>query len=132
MKIQKIIFILVMIFLLLGFSSCYAVELNMTDDTDLTTNITNTNSNSTNTIDTIDDDDETEDYNVNTNNGNVYNNNSIGNSSVSTDLPATVTNIDSTTSNDGLQLSDILNILLIAIGVLLILLSIAILIRLKK
>ena len=37
-KTQKIIFIFMIIFVLLGFSVSHAVELNMTDDADLTTN----------------------------------------------------------------------------------------------
>ena len=51
MKMKKIFFILAIVLFFIGFNSCYAVDLNMTDDTDLTTNT------SSNTISSNDDED---------------------------------------------------------------------------
>ena len=65
--------------------------------------------------------------NTNTNSSNTTNTTST-NEALNT---ATVTSVTDNDSSDGLQLSDILNILLIVIGTLLILLAIAIIIRLK-
>ena len=134
MNIKKIIFIFMIIFLALSFNIIsYAVELNMTDDTDLTINSGNTtNSTDTNSVNT----NNTDNYNFNINtNSNTYNTtNDYGTEYTgdsSSDLPATVSSVNSASDGE-LQLSDILNILLIVIGVLLILLSIAILIRLKR
>ena len=71
---------------------------------------------------------------TNTNSNSNSSNNSNTNSSNSTNTSmnsATVTSVTDNNSSSGLQLSDILNILLIVIGTLLILLAIAIIIRLK-
>ena len=65
--------------------------------------------------------------NTNTNSSNTTNTSST-NETLNT---ATVSSVTDNDSSDGLQLSDILNILLIVIGTLLILLAIAIIIRLK-
>ena len=128
MNTKKIIFILMIVFFLLSFSVVsFAVELNMTDDTDLTINtdlVTNNTNMDTNTTTNNANNTNSDDYNTTNEYGTQYIDNSL-------DLPATVSSVDSV-SDDGLQLSDILNIILIVIGILLILLSIAILIRLKK
>ncbi len=134
MNIKKIIFIFMIIFLALSFNIIsYAVELNMTDDTDLTINSGNTtNSTDTNSVNTNNTDNY--DFNINTNSNTYNTTNDYGTEYTgdsSSDLPATVSSVNSASDGE-LQLSDILNILLIVIGVLLILLSIAILIRLKR
>ena len=132
-KIKRIILFLVITIFVLGFNLCYAVDLNMTNDDDLLDDIdsvSNTYNESSDdsrlgtentTTNSIDDEDEDE-Y--------IYDDSSVSdNSNDGSNIPSTtVTNV----SSSGLELTNILNILLIVIGVLLILLSIAILIRLKK
>lgn len=132
MKTYKKNLILAIITFLLGFNFCYAVDLDMTDNetnnADLTTNTimednnTNTNSN-TNTSSTIN--------NTNSTSSSISNSTFNTTNTTSLNSPTTVSNVNST-SNSSLGLSNILNILLIVIGILLVLLSIAILIRLKK
>ena len=130
-KTKRIILFLIITIFVLGFNLCYAVDLNMTNDDDLlddidsASNTYNENSsnsrlrNSNTTTNSIDDEDE-----------DIYDNDAVNTSlSDTSNIPSTtVTNVNSS----GLELTNILNILLIVIGVLLILLSIAILIRLKK
>ena len=85
---------------------------------------------------TSDDNDTTE--NTTTNTTNTVNNNRIENeedeiNDAITDTDnefTTITSVDKSSTDDGLGLSNILNILLIVVGVVLILLAIAILIRL--
>lgn len=129
LKKFKLIIILSIILLLVGTSLCYAVDLNVTDD--LTTGLTsgnesNNSSNTNNSSSTNTTDDESENT---SNSSNTSSNTSNSSSSSSSNSIAKVT---SSLPESSLGLSNILNILLIAVGVLLILLSIAILIRLKN
>lgn len=139
MKTKKLIFILTMIAILFGFNFCYAVDLNMADDLtgniDLTTNTSNNNTNNTNT-----NNDNTNattntstnlDSNTTTEDMNTTNTSYIMPRDNSDNSPAIVSELNATSST-GLDLSTVLNILLIVIGILLVLLSIAIIIRLKK
>lgn len=130
-KLSRIIILSIILILLIGINCCHAVDLNLTDMDDLTnTNITNDANNTSvdnETSNTTANDEDT--YN-NTNSSNTSYNTS--NSTSNTPAPSTtVSNLNSLPESN-LGLSTILNILLIVIGVLLILLAIAILIRLKK
>lgn len=129
MKNKKIILILTMITILLGFNFCYAVDLDMTDDLadDLDLSAQNTNSSDDNSDTNTNTSNNTNNTNTNSNNTTTPNTTNTA----PTGTPTTVSNINSK-SNSGLEIATILNILLIVIGILLILLSIAILIRLKK
>lgn len=110
--IKKIAIIL--IFLLISINYVSAVDLNLTEDTYTNTNTSVRTSNITK-------DSENSSY-TNTNN--------TSNNSTTNKPSATVST--SNVSDSGLSLSDIINIFLIVIGILLILLAIAILIKLKK
>ena len=138
-KSLKICFIIVMLIILLSFTTnVLAVDtnINATSSEDLLSNTTST----TNTSDTSN---STNTTNA-TNSTNSTNSSNVSNSTNSTNTTANTTasstssaNTNSITVQGGLPESDlgisnILSIILIAIGVLLILLAIAILIRLGK
>ena len=100
--------LLLCIFLISNF--CYGIDLNLTSNEN--------NSNDTNTTN---------------NESNVSNESSNNTENVnSNNTSTTITTVSPDTSNDGLTLSNILSIAIIVIGFLLVLLSIAILIRLNK
>lgn len=134
-KSLKICFIIVMLIILLSFTTnVLAVDtnINATSSEDLLSNTTST----TNTSNTSDTSNSTN----TTNSTNSTNSSNVSNSTNSTNTTASSTssaNTNSITVQGGLPESDlgisnILSIILIAIGVLLILLAIAILIRLGK
>lgn len=136
LKNVKFIVLSIIFVLFLGITSCYAVDLDLSDDlgdallsnsTNASTNNSSVSGNSTNTntnsSSNINASNNTNDNNTNSSYTNT--NSSSTNSSPS----ATVTN---SMPESDLGLSNILNIFLIVIGVLLILLAVAILIRLKK
>lgn len=138
LKNVKFIVLSIIFVLFLGITSCYAVDLDLSDDlgNNLISNSTNSNTNNSNS-------DISGNYNTNTNNSSSNTNTSNTTDDNSTNSSYTNTNSSSTNSTPSamitnsipesdLGLSNILNIFLIVIGVLLILLSIAILIRLKK
>lgn len=123
-KTRKIIVTILLIILLCGFNFCYAVDLNLTDDTSNGNEASNTN---------------TENTNSNTDTNSSANTNSNGTTTNNAGAPISTPNggsnsatVTSSLPESSLGLSTILNILLIVIGILLILLAIAILIRLKK
>ena len=135
LNLKNVIFIVLSIIfvLFLGITSCYAVDLDLSDDllSNSTNSSTNTNSNVSNN-------------NTNTNNNSSSNTN-ISNTSPDNNTNISYTNTNSRSTNStpsatvinsmpesDLGLSNILNIFLIVIGILLILLAIAILIRLRK
>ena len=122
----KIIFILI-IFILLFMPSIKSFGINM----NLISNIIEDNTinddyadSYTNDIDVIDDTDDMDDTNTST----TYNSNSISNPSNTS--PKTVT-VTSTNNNEFLTVENILCIILIVIGILLVFLGIAIIIRFK-
>ncbi len=106
-KIFKITLVLfIILFSICSFSLATDIDLNITDD-----NISSTENTITNSF-------------TNTNRESTFSNNNSQSTTISSVKDT------STTSSDGLGLTNILNILLIVVGVVLILLSIAILIRL--
>ena len=113
LKNVKFIVLSIIFVLFLGITSCYAVDLDLSDDlgNDLLSNSTSSNTNNSNVS------------------GNYTNTNNDSSSNTNTRNTSTVTN---SIPESDFDLSNILNIFLIVIGVLLILLAIAILIRLKK
>lgn len=123
-KNLKFIVLSIIFILFLGITSCHAVELDLSDDlgNNFTSN-SNTNSSNSNTSNR-----NTDESNNSTK---VNNNNSTTMNSTTTNSTPSATVTNSIPESD-LGLSNILNIFLIVIGVLLILLAIAILIRLKK
>ena len=126
-KFLKLVMVIFVISLFLGCNMCYAVDLNLTDESldDLTID----NSDSTNT-NAIGNNATNSTNNTNSNsNDNGTSNTTTNTSSTSNTSSATVTNA---LPESDLGLTNILNILLIVIGILLILLAIAILIRLKN
>lgn len=127
LKNIKIIVLSIIFTLFISISSCYAVELDLSDDLLESSSSVN----STNSGNTTNENSSNTNLNTNsTNNTNISNENYNTNTSFTNSTPsATVTN---SLPESDLGLSNILNIFLIVIGVLLILLSIAILIRLKK
>lgn len=149
MKLKNLKLIIIMAMILsfvFAFNACYAVDLNLSNDLTVGTNnstSSNTNastSNSTNS--STGSDDVTNSMNTTSNSTDSNSTNSESNTSDTSNSTTNDTTTSSTntspkvtstlSSDDGLGVSDILNIFLIVIGVLLILLSIAILIRLKK
>ena len=134
LKNVKFIVLSIIFVLFLGITSCYAVDLDLSDElendllsnssnsnnSDVSGNYTNTNSNSSS----------------NTNLSNTSTGNSTNSIYTNTDSGSTNSTPSATVTNSipesDLGLTNILNIFLIVIGVLLILLAVAILIRLKK
>jgi len=111
---SKLIICLFVLLLFLSYSISYAtsdIDMNILSNS---INNTNTNNNNTNTSNTVDTDDE-----VFEDEDDTYT------------PPASVSSTTYSDGTDELQIGDIINICLIVVGVLLILLSIAILIRLK-
>ena len=113
---SKLIICLFVLLLFLSYSICYAtsdIDMNLLSNS-ISNAINNNTNNNTNTSNTLTEDNDFEDYEDET-----Y-------------TPSA--NISSTTyaESDELKVGDIINICLIVVGVLLILLSIAILIRLKN
>lgn len=135
-KISKIvIFLLIIILSVCTFSLATDINMNITEQSN-TSNGSNVSSysnniNSNNYNNTIN-------YNITSNDSNSSNrvtDSSNLNRNLSTQTEASQTQVSSiskTDANDGLGLSNVLNILLIVVGVVLILLSIAILIRLNS
>lgn len=121
-KLLKFISILSVALIVLFNSSYIFAAVNMDLGNSTNTNSSNTNSTNTNSS-------NTNSSNTNSSNTNFNSSNSTKNTSTSTSstLSSTVT-----TSDFDLELTNILCIALIVVGVLLILLGIAILIRLKK
>ena len=141
-KKLKILLTLLISFVLVSFSvSTYAVNMDLTDDegstsneeTSNTANTGNTasseNTSNTSTNEASNSSNSTTNSIDSENTNTTSNTSSTGNKT--TNPPVTQTVAGSQSSGE-LQISDILNILLIVIGILLILLGIAILIRLKK
>lgn len=134
LKNVKFIVLSIIFVLFLGITSCYAVDLDLSNElendllsnssnsnnSDVSGNYTNTNSNSSS----------------NTNLSNTSTGNSTNSIYTNTDSGSTNSTPSATVTNSipesDLGLTNILNIFLIVIGVLLILLAVAILIRLKK
>lgn len=135
-KISKIvIFLLIILLSVCTFSLATDIDMNITEQSN-TSNGSNISSysnniNSNNYNNTVN-------YNVTSNDSNSSNrvtDSSNLNRNLSTQTEASQTQVSSiskTDANDGLGLSNVLNILLIVVGVVLILLSIAILIRLNS
>lgn len=143
LKSKKIKFIIIGILLTIfvNFEFCYAVDLDLSTDNSLLDNLTldtsDNTSNQTNASNTVSNDSNTSESNSSESNTstNQNTNSSYSNTSNSTSIPDAsniVTTMQNNYSEDDLQLTNILNIFLIVIGILLILLAIAILIRLKK
>lgn len=124
-KNVKLIVLLSVIILFLGIVSCYAVDLDLSDDL---TEFAPYNTSNTN----ISNNNITNNSNTNTSNNNIDNNNSMMTNTTSTSGSTQSATVTNSIPESDLGLSNILNIFLIVIGILLILLSIAILIRLKK
>lgn len=135
-KISKIvIFLLIILLSVCTFSLATDINMNITEQSNtyngsnISTYSNNVNLNSNNTVFS----------NVTSNDSNSSNritdtSNSTKNSNTQTELEASQTQVSNISKNDiddGLGLTNILNILLIVVGVVLILLSIAILIRLN-
>ncbi len=148
------IFMLITVFCI-TISYTYAVDLNLTDSIDDTssstsasnksTNSTNTNStnsstnsttnsSNTNNQDLGEDDEDNEDDTTYSGNGNdSFTNQSLDNEDFSTYSGETETTIGTATPADsGLSISDIINIFVIVIGVILMFLGIAILVKSKQ
>ena len=126
-KILKITIFLVL-FILIIHHSIYAIDMNLSNNTvanntstNLTTNTVNTSITNTNNV--YDDENEDENYYTQANTST----NTLRNSNVTPSTTVTTTYQEST-----FGLSEYLNIAIIVIGILLIFLSIAILIRLKN
>ena len=141
-KKLKILLILLISFVLVSFStSTYAVNMDLTDDEGSTSNEETSNTSNTantasseNTSNTSTNEASNSSNNT-TNSIDSENTNTTSNTSSTgnkTTTPPVTQTVAGSQSSGELQISDILNILLIVIGVLLILLGIAILIRLKK
>lgn len=138
-KKLKILLILLISFVLVSFStSTYAVNMDLTDDEGSTSNEETSNTGNTvsseNTSNTSTNE-ASNSSNSTTNSVDSENTNTTSNTSSTgnkTTTPPVTQTVAGSQSSGELQISDILNILLIVIGVLLILLGIAILIRLKK
>ena len=141
-KKLKILLILLISFVLVSFStSTYAVNMDLTDDegstsNEETSNTANTgNTASSENTSNISTNEASNSSNNTTNSVDSENTNTTSNTSSTgnkTTTPPVTQTVAGSQSSGELQISDILNILLIVIGVLLILLGIAILIRLKK
>ena len=141
-KKLKILLVLLISFVLVSFStSTYAVNMDLTDDEGSTSNEETSNTANTgntasseNTSNTSTNEASNSSNNT-TNSIDSENTNTTSNTSSTgnkTTTPPVTQTVAGSQSSGELQISDILNILLIVIGVLLILLGIAILIRLKK
>lgn len=135
-KISKItIFLLIILLCVSTFSLATDIDMNITEqsNTSNTSNVSiySNNINSNNYNNTVN-------YNMtsnDTNSSNRVTDSSNSNRDLNPETEASqtqVSNISKSDVNDGLGLSNILNILLIVVGVVLILLSIAILIRLNS
>ena len=128
LKNLKFIVLSIIFVLFLGITSCYAVNLDLSDDLedDLYSNSSNSNTNSSNYNMY---DDNTTNTNSNSNSSNTSNN-AISNNSTNMNTTTTNSTPSATVTNSmpegDLGLSNILNIFLIVIGVLLILIAIAI------
>ena len=125
LKNVKLFIVLLIVFVLfLGITSCYAVDLDLSTELEngLLSNVTNSNTNNSSSSNTNKNNTLTD----NSTNGGYTNTNSS-----STNLTPSATITNSMPESD-LGLTNILNIFLIVIGVLLILLAIAILIKLKR
>ena len=134
-KLKKFKFFVISIVfaLIFGINYCYAVELNLTDDltTNFSLNNTSDNSNSTDSNATNSTDTDT-DSNTNITNTNSENTMNTTDSATYSGTSNTSTTVSNALPESNLGLSNILNIFIIVIGVLLVLLGIAILIRIKK
>ena len=115
-KCLKISLVILLFICILFTSKCFAVNIDMSLSSNLI-NSDNSNESSNNTNSALD--------------GNTTNNNTLLENSTGESTSATFSNVNSLPESE-LGLTNILNILLITVGVVLILLSIAILIRLKK
>lgn len=113
--LKNVLIFLLFLIILFNCNFVKAVDLNLTENTSFNENTSSTNSNYN----------SNENYTSSTSNNS---NTSYDNSSVVNPPSATVSSVQSS----GLDLSNILNIFLIVIGVLIILLAIAILIKLKN
>ena len=141
-KKLKILLTLLISFVLVSFSvSTYAVNMDLTDDegssnSEETSNTTKTsNSDSSENTSNTSTNEASNSSNSTTNSIDSENTNTTSNTSLTgnkTTPPPVTQTVAGSQSSGELQISDILNILLIVIGILLILLGIAILIRLKK
>ena len=131
LKLKNVEFIVLSIIfvLFLGITSCYAVDLDLSNDlgNDLLSNSTNSDTNNSNASNNNTSNSSTSNASSDKNTNSSYTN--TNSSSTNSSPSATVTN---SLPESDLGLSTILNIFLIVIGVLLVLLAIAILIRLKK
>ena len=120
LKNVKFIVLSIIFVLFLGITSCYAVDLDLSDDlisnsTNSNTNNSNVSSNNTNTNNDSSSNTNTSNTSVNNNTNSSYTN--TNSSSTNSTPSATVTN---SIPESDLGLSNILNIFLIVIGVLLI------------
>ena len=125
LKFLLLIVLAVIVVLTLNFNKCFAaIDMNLTGNTSSlnSANVTNT-INKNNTIDenVLDDDDDNTTAATTSNQATTSTNNTV----------ATVSSLSSLPESE-LGLTNILNILLIAVGFVLILLGIAIIIKLKK
>lgn len=115
-KYAKFFILFIIILFITNINYCYAVNLNLTENTNDTNTLTNT-------LDDEDlDDTETDEFST-TSNTSSFSDSAYESSVSITDL--------NNLPESGLGLTNILNIFLIVVGILLILLAIAILIRLK-
>jgi len=118
---SKILKITLILFIIL--SSIYSFSL----ATDIDMNITSSDNNTTNTTTN-----NVENDNANTSNNNITTNTVYEDEedTIADNEYTTISSVNKASTDDGLGMSNILNILLIVVGVVLILLAIAILIRL--
>lgn len=141
-KKLKILLILLISFVLVSFSaSTYAVNMDLTDDEGSTSNeetsntantgntVSSENTSNTSTNETSNSSNDTTNSVDSENTNTTSNTSSTGNK---TTTPPVTQTVAGSQSSGELQISDFLNIFLIIIGILLLLLGIAILIRLKK
>ena len=134
LKNVKFIVLSIIFVLFLGITSCYAVDLDLSNDLedDLLSNTNTSNTNNSSVSDNYSNTNNSSNSNTSTSNNSDNTTNSYTNTnSSSTNSTPSATVTDSMPESD-LGLSNILNIFLIVIGVLLILLAISILIRLKN
>lgn len=136
LKNVKFIVLSIIFVLFLGITSCYAVDLDLSDDLGdaLLSNSTNASTNNSSVSGNSTNSNTNSSSNINASNN--TNDNSTNSSYTNTNSSSTNSSPSATVTNSmpesDLGLSNILNIFLIVIGVLLILLAVAILIRLKK
>lgn len=110
--------------------SLFITNFSLATDIDMNLTSTNENTTSTNTSNSI----ASTTNNISNTNTNNNNTNTTRNNSVSSSVgeSTVISSMDQSSTDDGLGLSNILNILLIVVGIVLILLGIAILIRLHS